>query len=269
VTLTTLDPVTITAPTGVDGFGEVATLNVPADANFVGYLFKSSGFGGAVVRTSQDDIPQGHGAVFGSFFYGARTWTQEIILTPSTTFALSDVRYRKLCRAFNAMSADGTMTWTEAGGAIKTLSFRSEQAPTDPDEEGHVLLAGISKDPRIYMSTPQTGSSPKTNNGTAFSPPIFTLTPTGGNVVLTNTTSGLGSPAVTLLVGASPLLATGSAVTVDFGAKTVTQGGADKSGTVAFPSSIWWALAPGVSNTWTVTNASSVSVSFRDAWLSA
>lgn len=259
--------VSITAPASVDGMGEVATLNDSASGTFVGWVFKATGFGGPVIRTSMDDLVEDHGAVFGSFYRGARSFTLEVALARATTRALSDARYYKLCRAFNAMVSDGTLAWTDTDAIPKQVTFRCEQSPSDPDDDGHVLLAGICQDPRIYAVTPQTGSSPKTNVGNANSPPTFTLTPTGGNVVITNTTAGLGSPALTLTVGAG-YVTTGTAVTVDFGAKTVTQGGVRVPQAVSFPSSTWWKIVPGA-NTWTVTNASSVSISFRDAWLSA
>jgi hypothetical protein len=185
------------------------------------------------------------------------------------TWAASDARYNKLCRAWDAMHSDGTIVFVDTDAVTKRILFRREQSPSDPGPDGQVLLAGTCADPLIYANTAQTGSSPKTNAGNASSYPTFTLTPTGGDVVLTNTTAGLGSPAVTLTEGAAGVgVSTGSAVTVDFAAKTVTQGGTRKDYAVQFPSSLWWAIAPGA-NTWTVTNASSVSISFRDAWKSA
>jgi hypothetical protein len=262
--------ITITAPAGIDGLGGTAVLNNSADTtNYVGDLWEVSGLGGASVRSSLDPLVEDHGAVFGSFYYGPRSFTLKPRMKRSTTYALSDARYDKLCRAWDAMHSDGTITWPDTDGVTKRLSFRREQSPSDPDAEGYVLLAGIAADPLIYNNTPQTGSSPKTNAGNASSYPTFTLTPTGGDVVLTNTTAGLGSPAVTLTEGAVGVgVSTGSAVTVDFAAKTVTQGGTRKDYAVQFPSSLWWAIAPGA-NTWSVTNASSVSISFRDAWKSA
>jgi hypothetical protein len=206
--------------------------------------------------------------VFGNFYYGARPFTLEVRMTRAASYALSDARYNRLCRAFDAMHTDGTIVFTDTDGVAKRISFRREQSPSDPDEKGKVLLAGTCADPLIYANTPQTGSSPKTNAGNAGSPPTFTLTPTGGDVVLTNTTAGAGSPAVTLTVGGATGVSTGSPVTVNFNAKTVTQGGSSVYSAVQFPSSEWWEIVPGA-NTWTVTNASSVSISFYDAWKSA
>lgn len=266
MSILTAGTVTVTAPASVDGRGEVATLNNTASGTFVGYLFDRSGFGGASVRTSLDNITEGHGATAGSQFYGPRSFTLTVEMARASTYALSDARYNKLCRSWDAMAADASLVWFDSDGYTKLLSFRTEQSPGDPGSDGLVLLGGVAPDPRIYNNTPQTGSSPKTNNGTAGSHPTFTLTPTGGSVVITNTTAGLGSPAVTLLQGTG-YLATGSAVTVDFYAGTVTQGGVGVQQAVSFPGSTWWEVVPSA-NTWTVTNASSVSISFRDAWRS-
>jgi hypothetical protein len=263
--------VTITAPAASDGFGEAAVLNNSASGNFVGTLHKVSGFGGPGVRQSTDDIPEGHGAVFGDFFHGHRPFTMEVQLYRGANYAASDARYNKLCRAWNAMADDGSIVWTDTDSIAKRILFRREQAPSDPDEQGHVLLGGMAASPRIEANTATTGTSPSTNAGNVGAPPTFTFTPSGnGTVILTNTTIS-GSPAVTINVGATGV-ATGSAVTVDFGARTVTQGGTRKDNAVEFPSSTWWEVIPG-SNTWTRTGTATISVaaaiSFRSAWLSA
>lgn len=256
-------PMTITAPANSDGRGQVVVLNSPTtDANFVGYTFDDSGFEGATVRTSADDIAEGHGQVFGSFYHGARSFTLEVMLIRPQNWATAFANRDKLFRAFNAMAADGTIVWTETGGSARQINFRREQPPRGPDADAHVLLSGICADPRIYSVAALPSGSPITNAGNVGSPPTFTLTPTGGNVVITNTTT---SQALTLQVGAG-FLSTGSAVTVNFGAKTVTQGGTSKYQAVTFPSSVWWEIIPG-SNSYTVSNASSVSISVRSAWL--
>lgn len=267
-----LSVVTITAPSTADGFGEIAVLNNSASGNFVGYLWDASGFDGPPVRTSMDLIPGGPGATFGEFQHGPRSFTLEVQLTRSSSYNASNVRRDKLYRAFNAMSADGSIVWTESGASdSRTLYFRREQPPRGPDKEGKVLLAGIAADARMYSSTAVTGTSPSTNSGNAPSPPTFTFTPSGnGTVILTNTTTGLGSPALTLTVGGTSGLSTGSAVTVNFKDKTVTQGGTLKNGAVSFPSSIWWEVIPGA-NTWTRTGTATISVaaaiSFQPTWI--
>lgn len=145
--------VTITAPASVDGRGGTAVLNNTSDStNFVGYLFDTSGFDGPTVRTSMDNVVEGPGAVFGSFQHGPRSFTIEVDLKPDSTWALSNARRDKLYRAFNAMAAGGTISWTEIGGSLRQIEFRREQPPRGPDKEGHVLLAGIAADPRIYSA---------------------------------------------------------------------------------------------------------------------
>ena len=73
--------VTIVAPSASDGRGESAQLNGnTTDTHFVGYLWDASGFDGASVRLSQDDIVEGYGAVFGSFYHGVREFT--LLLSP-------------------------------------------------------------------------------------------------------------------------------------------------------------------------------------------
>lgn len=259
--------ITIAAPATTDGRAGTAVLNNSGSSDFVGYLWDASGFDGPPVRTAMDVIAGGPGATFGNFQHGPRSFTLEVQLSRAGSPNLSNIRRDKLYRAFNAMATSGTLTWQERGATeSKAIEFRREQPPRGPDKEGKVLLAGIAADPRMYNTTVQTGSSPKTNLGNAPSPPTFTLTPTGGNVVLTNTTSGYGNPALTLVVGGANGVSTGSAVTVDFKNKTVTQGGTRKDGAVSFPSSTWWEVIPGA-NTWTVTNASSVSISFQDAYI--
>jgi phage-related protein len=262
--------VTIVAPSTTDGRGETAQLNgLTTDTHFVGYLFDASGFDGPSVRLSQDDIVEGHGAVFGSFYHGAREFTIEADLKASTSYAASMTRMRKLYRAFNAMAGDGTVTWVEGGGASYFVSFRRSQPPRGPDKERKVLLSGICADPRIYKSgSPTSHATAATNNGTVESPPTVTFTPSGnGTVILRSTTL---SQSVTLTVGTGYLAASG-AVTVDFGARTVTQAGTRKDQAVSFPSSTWWEVIPGA-NAWTGTTGTATfsvapSFSFRDAWL--
>ncbi len=267
MSLMTASSIVLTAPAAVDGRAEIATLNNRAAATYVGDLWEPSGMGGAAVRLVEDEITEGHGSVFGAWQLSARSFTLKVKLTPGASIAASDLRYQKLCRAVLALAADGTMVWTDSDTYTKAISYRLEQPVGDPNTDREVLLSLKAQDPRIYNTTPQTGSSPKTPVGKIDTYPTFTLTPTGGNVVLTNTTAGLGSPAVTLQVGSPYVTTGGGAVTVDFLNQTITQGGTRKDGSIIPTSTTWWPIVPGVANSWTVTNASSVSISFNDAWL--
>lgn len=252
--------ITITAPSGVDGRAEVAQINgATTDTHFVGYLTDSSG--AATVRESADNVPEGHGAVHGSFYHGRFEFTLEVKLQIGATYAASFTRRDKLYRAFNAMASDGTVAWTDSGGSARQLSFRRQQSPRGPDKEGKVLLAGVQADPRIYSGGSEVTQAAATsltivNSGNAPTPPRFTVASPSAGIVFTNSTTG---QALTF----SGLDGSGT-LTVDFKNRTVDRGGTNKYGKVVFPTSVWWELAPG-SNSVTVTNAAAPF--HRHAWI--
>jgi hypothetical protein len=258
--------VTIVAPALSDGRGETAQINgLTTDTHFVGYLFDASGFDGPSVRLSQDDIVEGHGAVFGSFYHGVREFTLEVDLKASTSYAASMTRMRKLYRAFNAMAGDGTVTWTEGGGAVYFVSFRRQQPPRGPDKERKVLLSGICSDPRIYAggtastasaATSFSGGTALTNSGTVPTPiTSLTIASPSATVNVTNSTT---SETLTFTG-----LSGGGTVTLNFKDRTISQGGVSKAGAISI-ASVWWELVPGA-NTVTVTNAATPT--WRSAWL--
>lgn len=254
---------TITAPSATDGFGEVAVLNDSTSGNFVGYLFDSSGFESPDVRESFDDIVEGDGGVHGSFYHGRRPFTLDVWLAIAATEAATHARLDKFLRATNAMRADGTIAWTETGGAAKLLNFRRQQPVRGPSQERRCLFAGVSADPRIYASTATTGGAGTcANAGTVGTSPTFTLTSPTNTITLTNSTT---SQTLTLLG-----LSGAGTVTVNFLTKTVTAtiGTANRYSAVSFPSSVWWELQPG-NNTVAVSGAtvSGSGISWRSAWL--
>lgn len=249
--------VTITAPASVDGRGGIAVLNDTASSDFVGYLLNTSGFDGPAVRTSMDNIVEGHGATFGSFYHGARSFTLEVVMAPAATWTTSNTRLDKLYRATNAMQADGTIIWTESG-LTKRLDFRREQPPRGPDADRKVLVSCIAANPRIVSPFAETTTSLNatiTNVGNAGYLPRFTLT-TPSNPVITNTTTGQSF---------SLTLTGGAAVIVDFAAHTVTQSSVNRYSSVNFSTSTWWELIPGPNNI-TVTGATG-QIHWRSAWL--
>jgi hypothetical protein len=256
---------TLTAPAGVDGRGEVAVLNNPADAtNFVGYVVGDSGFDGAPMRTSVDEITEGHGAVFGNFYDGPRSFTLDIQLALAATSALSFARRDKLYRAFNAKAADGTFVYTETGGAARLLSFRREQPPRGPDDDRIVTLAGICEDPRIFANAISTaGPGTFTVAGTVDTDPTLTLTSPTNTITISRT-----SPSPTETLTLTGLSGAGT-VTVNFLTQTITttSGASPRPSAEAFPSSVWWVLAPG-SNTVSVSGAtcSASGIAYRAAW---
>jgi hypothetical protein len=253
---------TITAPASVDGLGEVAVLNDTASANFVGYVTEISGLDSPEVRESADDIPEGDGGIHGSFFYGRRPFTFEIIFAPDPSASLN-TRIDKFFRATNAMRADGTVVWTETGSVARRLLFRRQQPLRVSDRRPkRCLFAAVSANPRIESNT-QNQASPGsiTNAGNVSAPPTFVLTSPTNTITLTNSTY---SETLTLtgLSGAGT-------VTVDFGARTVTatSGASNRYSAVSFPSSVWWELRPGA-QTVAVSGATATSgVRWRDAWL--
>lgn len=261
--------VIITAPATVDGRGEVATLNDDtATTTYVGRILGGTGFGGPAVRTAMENRAEAHGAQFGNFYYAHRAFTLSVLLARKSSWAGSDSNFNKLCRAFDAMIQDGTIQFVDTDAITKLLRFRRETSPSDPDEQGRVTLGGVCEDPRIYSSALLTSASPVTNLGNAGSPPTFTFTPTGGDVVITNTTSGMGTPDVTIKVGTGFVEVGGGLVTVNFADRTISQGGVEKPQAELWPDSLWWELVPNA-NTWTVTNASGVTLIARSAWQSA
>lgn len=251
----------VTAPASSDGFGGIAVLNSPiADTNFVGYLeeFTRS----VSVRPNKDNVVEGHGAVFGAFYFGETTGTLKVKLQPSSTYTLSNARHDKLLKATNAMADYGTIVWTENGGVAKRILFKTEMKPSDPDENGYVLFGWSSPDDRIYANAATTGGAGTcTNAGEASTPPTFTLTAPTNTITLTNSTTSK----VLTLTG----LSGAGTVTVDVKARTVTAtiGTADRYSAVSYPSSVWWELIPGA-NTVAVSGAtvSGSGIAWRGAW---
>jgi hypothetical protein len=255
---------TLTAPSGSDGFGEVAVLNNSASGNFVGYLVESSGFDSPNVRPNSTLISEGHGATHGHFYHGERPFTMTVLMALSSTTALSMARLNKLLRASNAMLFPGTITWTEADGIARYLNFRREGPVRGPDKDNRqVLCSFVSPDPYIYAVTPTTGGAGTcTNAGTAPTPPTFTLTSPTNTITLTNSTTSY----VMTLLG----LSGAGTVTVDMGARTVTATNAplNRYSAVSFPTSQFWNLKPGA-NTVAVSGAtvSGSGISWKSAFI--
>lgn len=269
MSILTASEISITAPASVDGRGEVAVLNNSASGNFVGHLLKPTGFGGAGVRTSIEPIVEGHGAAFGNFFRAHRPFTFEVMLARAATWALSDARHYKLVRAFNAMAEDGTIVWTDTDTIVKRILFRTEQPPSDPDEGGKVILGGVCESDKILSNatpTPTAPGSGLSNVGNTGTLPSFTFTSGASGTVVISRTSPSPTETLTLNIGGTTGLAASTVTTVDFEARTIYQGSTNKMSAEVFPSSVWWEMAPG-NNTISVTGATSITVSWRSAWL--
>lgn len=257
---------TITAPSAVDGFGEVAVLNDTASGSFVGYVHD---FTTAIeVRKTKDSVPEGHGGIFGSFWYGERTFTLEVALDRAATFTLSNARADKLFAATDAMASDASFVWTDTGRVATRLLFRREEDPRGPDKEGHVLIAGSCQEALILANSTSSGSpgSGLTNAGKHATFPSITFTSGASGTVVLSRTSPSPTESLTLDIGGSTGLTASTVTTVDFAARTVVQGSTDKYAAVQFPTSVWWAMAPGA-NTISVTGGTSATITWRSAWL--
>lgn len=256
---------TITGPSGVDGFGEVAVLNDKTSGNFVGYLEDLSF--AREIRESADPVVEGDGGAHGSFYSGRLPFTMDIRIERAATYALSNARADKLFAALNAMRSDGKITWTESGRSVPTeLLFRQQESPRGPNSEGHVLFGGVSAS-ALLLSTETAGVAPGsglTNSGKAATFPRITFTAGASGTVVLSRTSPSPTQTLTLNIGAGGLTAS-SATEVNFATRTVTQGSASKYGAVVVPAT-WWAMAPGA-NTISVSGASSITVYWRHAWL--
>lgn len=201
---------------------------------------------------------EGDGGVHGSFYYGRRPFTMDIMVEIAATEALSHARLDKLYRATNAMRSDGTISWTETGGQAKQLNFRRQQPIRGPSTERHCLFAGVSANPRI-VSQAETGTvmNASVNNlGNASYPPRFTLS-APSNPVITNTTTG---EALSLTISG------GGTLTIDFANHTVTQGGVSRYSSVNFTTSTWWELIPGT-NAVTVSGGGTNTMYWRSSWI--
>jgi hypothetical protein len=257
---------TITSPAGV-----VAVIQDPTSPNFVAFLDENgvSGLDGAEVRESADLVVAGDGGHHNNFYQGRRPFTFELLIP---VFAIAPAgtlnqRIDRLEQATRAYRADGNVRWFETGSAIeRALWFRRQQpyrvTGTSPRS---ALVALVSAEDRVLSWVEHSsGSSPVTNGGDADSFPRFTFTPTG-TVTITRTGGDVPNP------GSAPFvtltgLGGGGAVTLDFKARTITQGGLIKRSALSFPSSTWWALKPG-SNTFTISGVSAGwTIYWRDAW---
>lgn len=266
MSIETMATYTITAPAGVDGYGEVAVLNDTTSGNFVGYL--SDLTFAREIRQSIDPVVEGHGGVFGSFYSGELPFTMEVDLDPGASYTIANGRADKLAAAFDAQAANGSIVWTETGRVATRILFRAQQSPRGPNSEGKVLLAGVSESALILANTlsgPVAPTSGHSNAGKAATYPIFRFTTAASGTVVLSRTSPSPTEALSLTIGGATGLAASTATVVDFGARTVYQSTTNRYSAVVWPSSVWWAMPPG-NSTITASGATSVTVEWRSAW---
>lgn len=114
--------------TGEDG--TTAVLNDPASPDFVGYLdIDNGGVTGldhADVREATWDIVAGDGAQHGTFYRGRRAITLSCFF-PQEEVVSRNFAVDRFLAASEALRADGTLTWTEAGREETEVWWRSQQ----------------------------------------------------------------------------------------------------------------------------------------------
>lgn len=140
--------------------GTTAVLNSPTDPNFVGYIREIGGLDSADVRESSEDIPQGDGAIHGSFYAGRRPVTIEgFIHADGDNASVRNGRVDRLLRATLALRGDSLLKWTESGGVARQLSLRRQQ-PTRISKlrPKDFLVAMVAADPRIVSQAINSGS---------------------------------------------------------------------------------------------------------------
>jgi hypothetical protein len=97
-------------------------------------LSKVQGLDGAPIRSTIDNVPQGHGGLLHTFFLGPREITMEGMLILDTVYgsealhveARNDMEDALLTALYSIQSADGTLTWTRTGGSGKTAIVRND-----------------------------------------------------------------------------------------------------------------------------------------------
>lgn len=253
--------------------GTVAVLQDPASSSFCGYITDDAGgitgLDSPEIRENADFNAGLHGGIHGSFLFGRRPFTYAGVIPPSAALGGTlNQRVDRLDHCIkNCLEADGLVQWTETGAVKKRLSFRAQLPPKISGHNARAFFLGlVSADYRILSdalhtfgpATSFSGGTAIVNAGVVGSSPVFSIVTPANDISIVNTSLPSGLNTVRLLG-----LSGGGAVTVDFAARTVMQGGVSKRGSIKFPDSVWWTLLPG-SNALTIT--SSASISFRDAW---
>lgn len=283
---------TITAPAGRDGFGEIAVLNDKTDINFVGY---SSDLAWArEVRESSLVIPEGDGGLNLPFYSGRLPFTLEVemgmapapasgSLAGLSGFALMNARHEKLTAALNAARGDGSIVWTENGRPQTQIMFRQQQSPRGPGVDRKVSAALVSQKPVIEATTldSRSGGGNCVVGGKAATYPVIAFTSGASGVTKLSRTSPVNpdtglADSLHLNIGGADGLVASTPTTVDFYARTIKQGANDMRSALAFPGvgsgvsfdpSFWWALAPGQTNVFAITNGSAATISWRSVWM--
>ena len=280
--------------TGSDG--TIAVFNDSTDPNYVGILSPdSSGLDSPDIRESFDDIPEGDGAVHGTFFKGRRPVILSGVIR-HTDATDRNTRIDRLRRAagLNTLE-DSILTWTPDGGESLMLRLRLNQALRVVG--GWVKsfqIPLIAEDPLIYSESlntteitatttvefgreyprvypldygalPAVGQGNVTNEGDVTSPPILRVYGPGQNPAITNMATG---ETITLLY----TLAAGDYLHIDpLKGEVLLNGVLNRYSAVDLSSTSWWGLEPGTNDIrlryFSYSTGAKLQVDWRDAYL--
>lgn len=212
-------------PSGVN----YVALNVPADANFIGYVKSITGLDMSGVRENAQTVVAGDGGYHGPFWRDRRPWTFSGFIVPSFSLVARDQAQEKLEGILGAcLRADGTLLWTPADTITRKLLFRCQQPVRVSEGQSNVQkmfqVAAVSADWRAVSNTAKSQTITHTylattgtcvNSGNCDAAPIFTFTgPIINPFVINNVTNKkvsfaatIGSETVTIdLTGTYPVI---------------------------------------------------------------
>ncbi len=264
-------PFTITSAEGYE-----AVLNDTASPNFAGVLAGEdalTGLEGAEVRENLTDLVEADGASQGPNWTKARTFTLKPTIWAASP-ALRNERLTRLQRATSALRTDLTVKFTPSGSIPQYITARRAQRPqVTGGFAKQMMLAFSAADPRIYSQTSYTSAGILTgspvnleNQGNAEAWPTLRINGPGTNPTVTS--HGVSLALTTTLTAGQYI-----DIVTRPGARTVTKSdGSDLYASVAFLTSTWWGLLPGLNSTsitWGSGNtaASTLVVTWRDTWL--
>lgn len=190
-------------------------LNVPTDADFIGYVQNITGLDMSGVRENAQVVVAGDGGYHGPFWRDRRPWTITGFIVPSFSVLSRDQAQEKLEGIVGAaMRKDGYLYWNPADSIQKMVPFRAQQPVRVNSGQSNVEkifnVAAVTADYRIRASSQTTvsftgqtvggtSSSPIyadtpvcTNHGNADAACIFTFTNTAGlpNLTIINNVTG-------------------------------------------------------------------------------
>ena len=97
------------------------------------WITNGTGLDGAPLRTPIDNAPQADGGLIHTFWKGPRHVVIEGIFLIQSTHVMTSIRLARnsmaqsLLTALNSIyQADGTLSWTPAGGSLHTLTVRND-----------------------------------------------------------------------------------------------------------------------------------------------